>query len=113
MKIQIVLFEGFGELVALAPYEVLKRGIEAGAPFEIELVASQSQKEVVSSLGVQVTVHDFLRLDNRPDLLIIPGGGWNHKVQTGRQAVYHSMRRFFIFFKLLLAFHFLIPIHVI
>ncbi|MGE6259273.1 DJ-1/PfpI family protein [Heyndrickxia sporothermodurans] len=83
MKIQIVLFEGFGELVALAPYEVLKRGIEAGAPFEIELVTSRSQKEVVASFGVKVTVHDFLRLDNRPDLLIIPGGGWNHKAQHG------------------------------
>ena len=28
MKIQIVLFDGFGELVSFAPFEVLKRAIE-------------------------------------------------------------------------------------
>lgn len=25
----------------------------------------------------------FLRMDNRPDLLIVPGGGWNHKAKHG------------------------------
>lgn len=28
-------------------------------------------------------LHDFLRMDNRPDLLIVPGGGWNHKAEHG------------------------------
>ena len=25
----------------------------------------------------------ILRMDNRPDLLIVPGGGWNHKAEHG------------------------------
>ncbi|PGE70002.1 DJ-1/PfpI family protein [Bacillus toyonensis] len=83
MKLQIVLFDGFGELVSFAPFEVLKRAIEEGAPFMIEFVSSEPKQEVTTSFGVTVKVHDFLRMDNRPDLLIVPGGGWNHKVEYG------------------------------
>ncbi|EOO18370.1 MULTISPECIES: DJ-1/PfpI family protein [Bacillus cereus group] len=83
MKIQIVLFDGFGELVSFAPFEVLKRAIEEGAPFTVELVSSEQKQEVTTSFGVTVKLHDFLRMDNRPDLLIVPGGGWNHKAGHG------------------------------
>ena len=83
MKIQIVLFEGFGELVSFAPFEVLKRAIEEGAPFTVEFVSSEPKQEVTTSFGVTVKLHNFLRMDNRPDLLIVPGGGWNHKVKHG------------------------------
>ncbi|HDR7517976.1 DJ-1/PfpI family protein [Bacillus mobilis] len=83
MKIQIVLFDGFGELVSFAPFEVLKRAIEEGASFTVELVASERKEEVTTSFGVTVKLHDFLRMDNRPDLLIVPGGGWNHKAEHG------------------------------
>ncbi|HDR7914963.1 TPA: DJ-1/PfpI family protein [Bacillus wiedmannii] len=83
MKIQIVLFDGFGELVSFAPFEVLKRAIEEGAPFTVELVSSERKQEVITSFGVTITLHDFLRMDNRPDLLIVPGGGWNHKAKHG------------------------------
>ncbi|QWG84005.1 DJ-1/PfpI family protein [Bacillus mycoides] len=83
MKIQIVLFDGFGELVSFAPFEVLKRAIEEGAPFTVELVSSEQKQEVTTSFGVTVKLHDFLRMDNRPDLLIVPGGGWNHKAEHG------------------------------
>ncbi len=83
MKIQIVLFDGFGELVSFAPFEVLKRAIEEGAPFTVDLVSSERKQEVTTSFGVTVKLHDFLRMDNRPDLLIVPGGGWNHKAEHG------------------------------
>ncbi|NRR17688.1 DJ-1/PfpI family protein [Bacillus pacificus] len=83
MKIQIVLFDGFGELVSFAPFEVLNRAIEEGAPFTVEFVSSEPKQEVTTSFGVTVKLHDFLRMDNRPDLLIVPGGGWNHKAKHG------------------------------
>ncbi|MGE6345709.1 DJ-1/PfpI family protein [Bacillus mycoides] len=83
MKIQIVLFDGFGELVSFAPFEVLKRAIEEGASFTVELVSSEPKQEVTTSFGVTVKINDFLRMDNRPDLLIVPGGGWNHKAEHG------------------------------
>ncbi|HDR7467101.1 TPA: DJ-1/PfpI family protein, partial [Bacillus toyonensis] len=47
------------------------------------LVSSERKQEVTTSFGVTVKVHDFLRMDNRPDLLIVPGGGWNHKAEHG------------------------------
>ncbi|TBX77418.1 DJ-1/PfpI family protein [Bacillus mycoides] len=83
MKIQIVLFDGFGELVTFAPFEVLKRAIKEGAPFTVELISSEPKQEVITSFGVTVKLNDFLRMDNRPDLLIVPGGGWNHKAEHG------------------------------
>ncbi|MED1103567.1 DJ-1/PfpI family protein [Bacillus paramycoides] len=83
MKIQIVLFDGFGELVSFAPFEVLKRAIEEGGPFTVELISSEPKQEVTTSFGVTVKLNDFLRMDNRPDLLIVPGGGWNHKAEHG------------------------------
>lgn len=83
MKIQIVLFDGFGELVSFAPFEVLNRAIEEGAPFTVEFVSNEPKQEVTTSFGVTVNLHDFLRMDNRPDLLIVPGGGWNHKAKHG------------------------------
>ena len=83
MKIQTVLFDGFGELVSFAPLEVLNRAIEEGAPFTVELVSSERKQEVTTSFGFTVKLHDFLRMDNRPALLIVPGGGWNHKAKHG------------------------------
>jgi len=44
MKIQIVLFDGFGELVSFAPFEVLKRAIEEGAPFTVERISSEPKQ---------------------------------------------------------------------
>lgn len=73
-------------LESLSPlhlFEVLNRAIEEGAPFTVELVSSERKQEVTTSFGVTVKVHDFLRMDNRPDLLIVPGGGWNHKAEHG------------------------------
>lgn len=66
----IVLFDDFGELVSIAPFEVLKRAIEEGAPFTVEFVSSEQKQEVTTSFGVTVQSHDFLRMDNRPDMFI-------------------------------------------
>jgi len=83
VKVQIVLFDGFGELVAFAPFEVLTRANECGAEFQVELVSSEPKREVFTFYGVKVVVDDYLRMDNQPDLLIVPGGGWNHKANLG------------------------------
>ena len=58
MKIQIVLFDGFGARL-LCTFEVLKRAIEEGAPFTVEFVSSEPKQEVTTSFGVTVKLHDF------------------------------------------------------
>ena len=82
MKIQIVWFDGFGELVSFAPFEVLKRAIEEGAQFIVEFVSVNKRRKLLPRLELQLNYMIFTK-ENRPDLLIVPGGGWNHKAEHG------------------------------
>lgn len=82
MNIQIVLFDGFDELDSIGPYEVLKRANEFGANFDVKMV-SLNLNSVTGFYGLTVEVNDFLSEDSCPDILIVPGGGWNHKGEKG------------------------------
>jgi transcriptional regulator GlxA family with amidase domain len=79
----ILLFDGFDELDALAPYEVLRRAEEAGALFSVSLVSREGAREVTAFYGARVQAEAALTLEARPDLLIVPGGGWNHRGEHG------------------------------
>jgi transcriptional regulator GlxA family with amidase domain len=79
----ILLFDGFDELDALAPYEVLRRAEEAGAPFSTSLVSREGARKVTAFYGTRIQAEAALTLEARPDLLIVPGGGWNHRGQHG------------------------------
>jgi transcriptional regulator GlxA family with amidase domain len=83
MKIQIVLFEGFDELDALAPYEILRRAEEAGADMRVKLVTLDPVDEVTAFYGLRVRPDGQLGAVHRPDVLIVPGGGWNHRGPRG------------------------------
>ncbi|HEV2457225.1 MAG TPA: DJ-1/PfpI family protein, partial [Ktedonobacterales bacterium] len=78
MKLQIALFEGFDELDALAPYEVLRRAEEAGTDMRVELVTLDPVDEVTAFYGLRIRPNGQLGAADRPDVLIVPGGGWNH-----------------------------------
>lgn len=82
MNIQIVLFDGFDELDAIGPYEILKRANEFGANFNVKMV-TLNLNSVTGFYGLTVEVNDFLSEENCPDILIVPGGGWNHKGEKG------------------------------
>ncbi|MFS1516612.1 DJ-1/PfpI family protein [Bacillus sp. SCS-151] len=83
MVIQIILFNGFDELDAIAPYEVLKRSNEIKDYFQVSLVTLDEQKEVKGFYGLKVNVDATISVEKRPDMLIVPGGGWNHKGEQG------------------------------
>lgn len=72
LNIEIVLFPGFDELDAIAPFEVLQNAAAAGADFAVRLVAP-SPTTVAGNHGLKVAVEAKL---GQPDLLIVPGGGW-------------------------------------
>jgi transcriptional regulator GlxA family with amidase domain len=74
VKTQILLYDGFDELDAVAPYEVLTAAGRRGAPFEVELVHLDGPRQVEGSqgLGVRATAG----LGERVDLLVVPGGRW-------------------------------------
>jgi transcriptional regulator GlxA family with amidase domain len=74
VKTQIVIFDGFDELDAVAPYEVLTAAGRRGAPFVVELAHLEGPREVQGSQGMRV--HATAPLADRLDLLIVPGGRW-------------------------------------
>ncbi len=72
MKVQIVVFDGFDELDAIAPFEVLKTAAEAGADVRVELVTLNGASEVVASQGLRVRPEGRLDPDGQPDVLVVP-----------------------------------------
>ncbi len=86
MRVQIVVFDGFDELDALAPREVLRRAAELGAKMMVELVTAAPRDEVTAAFGLRLRPDGALDLDTPPDLLLVPGGGWNAGGATGVRA---------------------------
>ncbi|WP_394741036.1 DJ-1/PfpI family protein [Natronococcus roseus] len=70
---EILLFDGFDELDAIGPYEVLANGAEAGASLEVRLVTLEDADLVTASHGLRVEPDGTL---GESDLLVVPGGGW-------------------------------------
>ncbi|ELY58825.1 ThiJ/PfpI domain-containing protein [Natronococcus amylolyticus DSM 10524] len=70
---EILLFDGFDELDAIGPYEVLANGAEAGASLEVRLVTLEDADLVTASHELRVEPDGTL---GEPDLLVVPGGGW-------------------------------------
>jgi len=78
----IVLFEGFDELDAIAPFEVLNAAARAGAPFHVELVALEAPSIITASHGLKIPVDRRLS-DTACDWLIVPGGAWMARLPVG------------------------------
>jgi transcriptional regulator GlxA family with amidase domain len=83
MRIEIVVFDGFDELDALAPYEVLRTAQGDGAGWDVALVSAGAAGTVTGHHGVVLSVREPL---GRPDALIVPGGGWGNRAGRGTWA---------------------------
>nr|BFD80683.1 DJ-1/PfpI family protein [Streptomyces sp. Xyl84] len=74
MHIQVVLFDGFDPLDAIAPYEVLYAGGSASdGAVTVELVTAEGPREVVSGTGGLVLRADGALDLERADMLVVPG----------------------------------------
>ncbi|MDT5092937.1 MAG: hypothetical protein QOH60_2300 [Mycobacterium sp.] len=78
-RIEILMFNGFDELDVVAPFEIF---VSTG--FDVELVTLQQCTKVVGSHGLNVIPSG--QLGARPDLLVVPGGGWAAKSPVGARA---------------------------
>ena len=85
MHIAIVLYDGVDELDAIGPFEVFENARQAGAELKTTLCAIEDGDEITASHGLEMGVD--ARLDELDiDLLVIPGGGWNARGETGAWA---------------------------
>ena len=75
MTIEILLFDGFDDLDAFGPFEVLS---EAGLPTRFVTIAPLER--VTSAHGARIVPDGIL---GDPDLVLVPGGGWNDKGGPG------------------------------
>ena len=84
MQVSVVMFDGFDELDALGPLEVLRNAARRGADLRVELVTLDGAAEVTGAHGVRVRPDGPLA--GRPDLVVVPGGGWNDHAPRGTRA---------------------------
>jgi transcriptional regulator GlxA family with amidase domain len=69
-RTEVLFFDGFDDLDAIAPYELLE-----AAGFPITAVRPRHQAPTVHTAhGLEITV--AAELGSAPELVIVPGGGW-------------------------------------
>ena len=78
MRIEILLFDGFDDLDAFGPFEVLTNG-----GLDTRLVTLEPCDAVTTSHGARVIPDGVL---GAPDLVLVPGGGWNDGNPAGARA---------------------------
>jgi transcriptional regulator GlxA family with amidase domain len=78
--VEIVLFDGWDELDALGPYEVLRQAERRGAPLSCKLVTLGEAREVEGANGLRIRSAGRL---GEPDWLVVPGGGWGERAERG------------------------------
>jgi transcriptional regulator GlxA family with amidase domain len=74
MNAEILLFDGFDELDAVGPWELLSGMATAVPGFDAALVTLEGARDVPAGHGAVVRAQRAL--SERPDLLVVPGGGW-------------------------------------
>jgi len=82
MNVQIVLFNGFDELDAIAPYEVWRMARDIKPEVDVQLVTLDGAKEITASNGLRVQAEGQLGA-KRPDIVVVPGGGWMGRSPAG------------------------------
>jgi transcriptional regulator GlxA family with amidase domain len=80
MRIEIVVFDGFDELDALGPYEVLSN---VGADWDVALVGAVGAGVVRGAHGLRVLAEAGLGEHGQPDAILVPGGGWGDHAEAG------------------------------
>lgn len=86
LNVQILLFEGFDELDAIAPFEVFQCGASLGLAMEIACVTLDPTPVVIAAHGLRLCPERLLGGNPKPDLVLVPGGGWVAQAQQGTRA---------------------------
>ncbi len=82
MRAEIILFDGFADLDAFVPSEILRRAAAAGADLSVDYVTVDGAATVLSTYNLTAATVTL----GVPDLLLIPGGGWLARAAHGAWA---------------------------
>jgi transcriptional regulator GlxA family with amidase domain len=86
MRMAVLVFDGFDELDAVGPLEVLRNAAAMGdVDLAVELVDLDGAAEVTGSHGLRVRPDGRFHA-GRFDLVVVPGGGWNDRGPKGAWA---------------------------
>ncbi len=91
MHVAVVLYEGFDQLDAVGPYEVFHHAATHGADVDATVRTVDGTESVVaSSHDLRVEIDGPLTGGDlpEPDLVVVPGGGWNSGADAGARAAY-------------------------
>lgn len=71
MKIALLLVDGFEDVEAIAPYDILKR-----AEFKVDIISIENKDELVSSKGLSIKTDKHLEDANMEEYIayVLPGG---------------------------------------
>lgn len=76
-----LLFDGFDELDFFGVFEALRM-----ARFSVETRSLEKQEFVTAAHGTKIIPDGLFSLQERPDVLIVPGGGWLARSEKGAWA---------------------------
>lgn len=86
----VAVFEGFEELDAVGPYDVFQTAGRAGAPVEARLLSVGDEARLTAAKGLGIEPDGRLpadpAADDAPEYLVVPGGGWNDRSDSGARA---------------------------
>ena len=85
MQISILCFDGVDELDVIGPYRVFAGADQADSPISVVLTTVEPRDHITTSYGLDIAVHGTIR-ETDPDILVVPGGGWNSRNATSAWA---------------------------
>ncbi|ESS05914.1 MAG: putative transcriptional regulator [uncultured archaeon A07HB70] len=89
MRVTVLCYDGFDELDVVGPYEVFQAATDRGADLPARLATLDSAERVTAAHGLRVEPDGSLPEPGAPDapeLLVVPGGGWNDRHGAGAWA---------------------------
>jgi transcriptional regulator GlxA family with amidase domain len=86
LDVAIVVYDGFDELDAVGPHEVLGKAADAGVDLDTALVTLEERSRVTAAHGLRIEPDGVLRVERPPDVVVVPGGGWNDRRSAGAWA---------------------------